>query len=177
MRATDRVEELAAWLLTTLGLLAVLGAGVVGLAAHDAALQPGRIGDAVRVRAVLLADVPTAPTAVQRVPYTPHDVPVSFTAADGSEQIGELTLRSRLRAGAEVTAWVDRDGQLSARPPRHPDEAVAFGVGAGLTATAGAWALLTLLWAGLRRVLDARNDAGWAREWARVEPLWSRRVR
>ena len=65
-RRTDRVEDLVAWLLTTLGLLAVLGSLLVGHAAHQAAL--GRASAAGPVRAVLLADAPPPPAADQRVP-------------------------------------------------------------------------------------------------------------
>jgi hypothetical protein len=48
---------------------------------------------------------------------------------------------------------------------------------AGLATVAAAWVVLALAWSGVRRVTTARNAASWAREWARVEPLWSRRVR
>lgn len=177
-RVTDRVEDLAAWAFTAIGLFAAVGAVVVGVAAHDAADQPGRIDDATPVRAVLLADVPSPPTAAQRIPPPAARVPVSWTSADGVEQVGELALRTRLHAGARLTVWADRDGRLTiSPPPEHQGGAVAFGVGATLAAASGAWAVLTLLWSGLGRVVAARNDAAWAREWARVEPLWSRRVR
>ena len=62
-------------------------------------------------------------------------------------------------------------------PPSRGAEALAFGVVAGLAAVAAAWVVLALAWSGVRRVTTARNAASWAREWARVEPLWSRRVR
>ena len=65
-RRTDRVEDLVAWLLTTLGLFAVLGSLLVGHAAHQAA--HGRAGAASPVRAVLLADAPPPPAVDQRVP-------------------------------------------------------------------------------------------------------------
>src|SRR5262245_8473444 len=55
-RRTDRVEDLSAWLLVTLGLLAVLGAVVVGRGAHDAALRG--VGTAIPLRVTLLADAP-----------------------------------------------------------------------------------------------------------------------
>ena len=176
VRGTDRIEDLVAWLLVSLGLLAALGAVLVGAAAHDAARGPGRLTAAVPVSVVLLADVPPAPAATQRFPSPLPRVPVSWTAADGVEQTGELGLRAPLSAGDEVTAWLDRDGRLSATPPQHASEAVAIGVGAGLTTAAMAWALLSGMWSGVRRATAARNDAAWAREWARVEPVWSRQV-
>jgi hypothetical protein len=176
IRRTDRVEDLVAWLLVSLGLLAGLGAVLVGAAARDAALGPGRLSAAAPVSVVLLADVPPAPAATQRFPSPLPRVPVSWTASDGVEQTGELGLRAPLSAGDEVTAWLDRDGRLSAAPPQHASEAMAVGVGAGLTTAAMAWALLSGMWSGVRRATTARNDAAWAREWARVEPVWSRQV-
>jgi hypothetical protein len=177
LRRTDRVEDLVAWLLVSLGLLAGLGAVLVGSAAHAAALRPGRLGDTTPVAVVLLADVPPAPTAAQRFPAPLPRVPVSWTSADGVEQTGELGLRAPLAAGDEVTAWLDREGRLWPTPPQHASEAVAFGVGAGLTTAAVAWALLNGVWSGVRRSTAARNDAAWTRDWARVEPVWSRQVR
>jgi hypothetical protein len=175
-RRTDRLEDLVAWLLVSLGLLAGLGAVLVGAAAHRAALDPGRLGDARPVSVVLLADVPPAPAATERFPSPLPRVPVSWTGVDGVEQTGELGLRAPLAAGDEVTAWLDRDGRLTATPPQHPSEAVALGVGAALTTAATAWALLNGMWVGVRRATAARNDAAWTREWTRVEPVWSRQV-
>jgi hypothetical protein len=176
-RRTDRVEDLVAWLLVSLGLLAGLGAVLVGSAARDAALGPGRTGDVTLVSVVLLADVPDTPSAAQRIPSPLPRVPVAWTTAEGVELTGELGLRAPLAAGDDVTAWLDRDGRLWATPPQHGSEAMAFGVGAGLTAAAAAWALLNGMWSAVRRATAIRNDAAWAREWARVEPVWSRQVR
>jgi hypothetical protein len=176
-RPTDRTEDLVAWLLVALGMLAALGAVVVGVAAHRAALSPGELGDATPVRATLLADVPPAPTGAQRTQSPLPRVPVSWTSADGTEQTGELAVRSPLAAGAAVTAWLDREGRLTLAPPQHASEAVAFGLGATLTAGAAAWALLFAVWSAVRRATAVRNDAAWTREWARVEPVWSRQVR
>jgi hypothetical protein len=53
-RRTDRLEDLVAWALMSLGLFAVLGSVLLGHAAYDAAL--GRGAPPSPVRAVLLAD-------------------------------------------------------------------------------------------------------------------------
>jgi hypothetical protein len=176
VRSTDSVEDLTAWLLVSLGLLAALGAVLLGRAAHDAALSPGRLGGPTPVRAVLLADVPRAPSSAQPTASPLPRVPVEWTAVDGTEETGELVLRAPMPAGAAVDAWVDREGRLTATPPPRTAEAIAFGVGAGLAAGALAWGLLVLAWSGVCRLTAARNDAAWAREWERVEPMWSRRV-
>jgi hypothetical protein len=172
VRRTDRVEDLAAWLLTALGLLAVLGAVAVGRAAHDAALAP----DAVAVRAVLLVDVPST-AQVQRAPRAAPRVPVTWTTDGGTPQTGLLTVRGVHPAGTTVAAWADPQGRLTTAPPSRGPEAAAFGLAAALAAGAAVWGVLLLLWSAVRRSTSARNEAAWAREWARVEPLWSRRVR
>jgi hypothetical protein len=193
VRPTDRAEDLAAWLLTALGLLAVVGAVAVGLAAHDAALRPGRTDDLTAVRAVLLTDVPVAPAAARRVPQDVPRTTVAWTTPEGTVRTGELVVRRPLGAGTEITAWVDRAGRLTwsgtctpplpvggpdlCDPPSRGPEAVAFGVVAALVTAVGAWLVLVLAWSGVRRVTAARNAAAWAREWAHVEPRWSRRVR
>lgn len=175
-RGTDRVEDLVAWLLVSLGLLAGLGAVLVGSAARDAALGPGRTGDVTAVSVVLLADVPSSPSGTRRFPSALPRVPVAWTAG-GVERTGELALGGPRAAGDDVSAWLGRDGRLWTTPPQHATEALAFGVGAALTTAAAAWALLNGIWSAVRQATAARNDAAWAREWAHVEPVWSRQVR
>ncbi len=171
------MEDVVAWLLVSLGLLGALGAVLVGVAAHDAALAPGRPGGLTPVHVVLLADAPPAAAGTRLIPSALPWVPVSWTSADGVEHVGELRLRAPLAAGDTVTAWSDREGRLTVRPSEHATDAAAFGVGAGLTAAALAWGLLVGAWSGVRRATAARNDAAWTREWARVEPVWRRQVR
>ena len=129
------------------------------------------------VRVVLLADVPPARRRAGRCRRRAPRVPVSWMAADGTEQTGELVVHAPMTAGSAVTAWLDREGRLASTPPRHAMEAVAFGVGAALTVVAVAWALLSAAWSAVRRATATRNDAAWTREWARVEPVWSRQMR
>ena len=173
-RRTDRVEDLVAWLVTTLGLLAVLGSLLVGHAAHQAAL--GRASAAGPVRAVLLADAPPAPAADQRVPSPRLRAPVAWTGPDGAAHVASVSVAPALPAGSAVTLWVDRAGRVVADPAERSAEAWAFGISAGLTVVALSWALLTLAWSAVCRVTASRNAAGWAREWARVEPRWRRSV-
>jgi hypothetical protein len=171
------VEDLVAWLMVSLGLLALVGAVVVGRAAHDAALGPEGVGTSTPVRAELLADAPAGPTATGPTASPPPWVPVSWTAADGAEETGEIAVRGSLRAGMIVAAWVDRDGRVTTNPPHRTAEAIALGLGAGLTITALSWALLGLGWSWLCRLTAVRNDIAWTREWAHVEPIWSGRAR
>ena len=173
-RCTDRVEDLLAWLLTSLGLLAVLASVFVGHAAHQAAL--GRAGAASPVRAVLLADAPDPSGVAQRAPARRPSVPASWTDADGVAHVVPVSLPSARPAGAAVTLWVDRAGRVVADPAERSTQAWAFATSAGLTVVALSWALLTLAWSAVCRVTAACNAAGWAREWAWVEPRWRRSV-
>ena len=173
-RRTDRVEDLVAWLLTTLGLFAVLGCLLVGHAAHQAAL--GNAGAASPVRAVLLADNPPPPAVDQRVRSPRLRAPVVWTSPDGAAHVASVSLAPALPAGSAVTLWVDRAGRVMADPAERSAEALAFGISAGLTVVALSWALLTLAWSAVCRVTASCNAAGWAREWARVEPRWRRSV-
>jgi hypothetical protein len=171
-RRTDRVEDLVAWLLTSMGLLALLGSVLVGHAAHQAAL--GRAAAATPVRAVLLTDAPPPPGAGRRLPMPRPHAPVTWTDAHGVRHVGTVAVPPARPAGSTVTLWVDPAGQIVADPARRSAEASAFGISAGLTVVAVSWALLTVVWSAVRRVTEACNAAGWAREWARVEPRWRR---
>lgn len=78
--------------------------------------------------------------------------------------------------GHTVALWVDDTGE-AASAPRGGTELASDAVAAG---AAGA-GLITLAAAGvvflrLRRV-EARNLAQWERDWERVEPGWSGRLR
>jgi hypothetical protein len=174
-RRTDHVEDLVAWLLMSLGLLAVLGSVVVGQAAHDAAL--GQAAVASPVRAALPADaVPpaTAPVADQRIPAPRAQVPVGWTGADGVVHTATVTVAPSPPAGPAVTRWVDGGERVVADPAGRAPEAWAFGISAALTVVVLSWGLLTQIWSTVQRLTAARNAAAWAREWARVEPRWRR---
>jgi hypothetical protein len=173
-RRTDRLEDLAAWALMSLGLFAVLGSVLLGHAAYDAAL--GRGAPPSPMRAVLLADVPRSPAADQRVPTLQQFARVTWTAADGAVHVVDVRVPPALRAGSAVTVWLDRAGRVVADPARRSAEAVAFGISAALAVIALSWAVLSLLWSTVCRLTAARNAAAWAREWARVEPRWRRSV-
>jgi len=171
-RRTDHVEDLVAWLLTSLGLLALLGSVLVGHAAHQAAL--GRAAAASPVRAVLLTDTPPPPRADQRIPIPRPYARAAWTDADGVRRVVMVAVPASRTAGSAVTLWVNPAGRVVADPAERSAEAWAFRISAGLTVVALSWALLTLVWGAICRVTAARNAAGWAREWARVEPRWRR---
>jgi hypothetical protein len=164
-RPTDVLEDLVAWLLLVVGLCAVGAAVLVGHRAYDDVRQRGHGARAVPVRVLLLAAAPGRPQAV----------PAVWTAPDGTERTVEVVVPEPLPAGSAVTAWVERETGTATTPPS-ATEAAAVGVGAGLGVVAVAASLLLGAWCAVRWATGRHNAAAWAREWARVEPVWSRRV-
>ncbi|NBE50664.1 hypothetical protein GUY60_04325 [Streptomyces sp. YC537] len=80
------------------------------------------------------------------------------------------------RDGDRVQVWVDDEGREAGPPPDRGDTtlyAVEVGVGtlAGTVLAGGALVVVRL------RLLDARSAREWEREWARIEPHWSGRLR
>ena len=85
-------------------------------------------------------------------------------------------MTGRHAAGDTVPVWLDRTGRVVAGPPT-PATLVAVGWIWGVLAALAGWAVLLLAWFGVQRATAVRNQAAWARDWARVEPGWSGRVR
>ncbi|WUD79736.1 hypothetical protein OG490_03605 [Streptomyces sp. NBC_00503] len=94
----------------------------------------------------------------------------------GHRRTGTVGVPLRTPLGATVTIWVEDTG-AETTPPPSGDEAASTAVAAGF----GSFALLALSAGGivhvrLRRV-EARSLGQWGREWERLEPHWSGRLR
>lgn len=172
-RRMDRVEDAAAWLLTVVGMVVLVVAGVLGVGAYSQGMQQvlSDQADRLQVVAVLLAD---APTRVNEhgaaAPFV--QVPARWTDGAGVSHEGEVSARSNSRAGAEVRVWVDHRGEL-ARPPAGRASALAAASAVAVMVLALGGTLIAASWLGLRRVMFAYNTRAWEREWARVGPDWS----
>ena len=164
-RSSDRAEAgiiagLAAAFLLGAPLIAVavwqlaLGSAFTTMDAEHAGWRP--------VPARLLAGAP------QSYGYD-VTVPARWQAPDGTARTGRIPVRSGTRAGAAVTVWTGRTGQLT-RTPASPFQAE---LQACITAAMAVpcWAVL-LLWAGLvsRRLLDGRRLAAWDAGWEAMDP-------
>jgi hypothetical protein len=165
------VEDVVAWLLVAAGLLLVVLAGAAARDVHRDGLERARVQDAQRhqVSAVLIAGSDGMPGRYEsRI--------ARWTGPDEQQRIGRVPVPGVWgRPGDRVDVWIDATGAPT-RPPATASEAVqAAGVTAGAVLTAGL-VLLSAAWLGLRAVTTRCNDARWEREWARVGPLWSRRV-
>ena len=175
-RTTDRVEDVAAWVLTAAGLFVVILSVLGGLGVHEDVRDRGRAAerDRTEVEAILVDDAPLQyrePGAADWASRTAR-----YTDAAGQERELVLTVTGSSPAGMVVSVWVDRDGNLTAAPFTGTDAVVLGAVAAvGITVVGGL--VLVLLWVAVRRWLDRCNDAGWDREWARIEPEWGGRGR
>jgi hypothetical protein len=176
-RFTDVVEDVAAWVLTSVGALLLAAAVLSGLAAHADAMQRGRVERATRTtaEAVVLADVPVVTGAKGSVPGR-IQVDAAWFAPDGTSHTVRVPAPVGAPAGSTVEVWIDRDGRV-AGPPVDATGAVTTGlvVAMGLLLVGGP--VLGLCWAGVHTLAGRANAARWEREWARVGPEWSRNPR
>lgn len=170
-RATDRVEDVVAWLLIAAGLLLVVLAGAAARDVHRDSLERARVenGQRHQVSAVLIAGSSGMPGRYEsRI--------ARWTGPDEQPRIGRVPVPGVWgRPGDRVQVWVDDTG-APARPPATSAEAVQAAVVTAVAVLMAGLVLLGAAWLGLRALTARCNDARWEREWARVGPLWSRRV-
>jgi hypothetical protein len=168
-RVTDRVEDAAAWALTAAALLVLLWAVLGGVGVYTGAAEQARADaqERVPVDAVLVGD------PVYGAPGSLALRSAHYVDPAGDHEIA-VTVVGRPPAGSTVRAWADQAGRLVA-PPLSGAGAVVLGASAAVGIILLGGLVLGATWRGLRWWLDLRNAAEWDREWARVEPEWSRR--
>jgi hypothetical protein len=176
-RMTDRVESTAAWLLALLGVLGGIIVLVIGTQAHANLLERARTEAATRTptSAILTRDTPPLAGTMSRGGTQSVRVAVRWVADDGVERVGETVVVAPKQAGDVVTVWSDRNHDLVPAPVEPGQALVGAFVTAGMSALGVSVVLWTMWWAVRKCVLGA-NRARWAREWARVEPVWSGRT-
>ena len=171
-RTTDRIEDVAAWVLIAAGLLVVLFSCDVGVQIHNQSLERVRVEIAERAptAARLLSDSrvnssanPNSATVV--VPATWHD-------RFGSPHNGLVMAPRGLRAGATVAIWTDSSGAM-VPAPMTKEGALLIGLIGGGVALAAGIGLLFGLWALVRRATMAANCARLDEEWREVAPNWT----
>ena len=172
-RDTDRVEDVAAWVLTAAALFVVLGAVLGGVGLYGGAVDQARTAAQERTPvATVLVDDPVPDGASG----TLTSRSAHYVDAAGSEHDVVVTVAGWPPAGATVRAWVDREGRVVGAPLTDL-AAVVLGASAAVGIAIMGCLVLGSAWLGLRRWLDRRNAADWGREWRRVEPEWSGRSR
>ncbi|MEU9733898.1 hypothetical protein [Streptomyces sp. NPDC048002] len=170
-RRSDVVE---AWIVLVVWFLVVVGGVLAGLVVSDAADRAFAEQRAERrpTRAVLLTDVPRADGSADS-PRPQGLARVRWTTGAGTERTDEAMVDRGLKAGAEVTLWLDRAGDPATRPPSASEaawESGALGTAAGL-ALAG---LVFGAGAAARWRLGRNSAERWGQEWELVEPEWRR---
>lgn len=175
-RPTDRVEDAAAWLLTSAAFLVAIAAVLMGTS--EAARGDERVRaearDRVPLRVVLLEAALPAPAPDGYSLPQPVDVAARWTLPDGSERLAPVTTSVRAPAGSELTRWVDRLGRPVAAPRQVSSVLLDAVLRAVVVALCGGLAIVTT-WRGVRRFTAARNAIRWERDWRRIEPRWSGR--
>ena len=172
-RWTDRVEDVAAWVLLAAGLLVVLVGGVLGIGVYDRMVHQGHAEavDRTSASATLLDGAPTIGSAYA----TGSSVGVHATWKDrlGMTHTGLVTAPEGLDAGSTVPIWIDRSGAAVPEPMSARDALGMAGITAGLVLVAGVM-VLAVVWFILGHLRMASNSAAWEQEWRQVAPLWSR---
>ena len=172
VRWTNRVEDLASWVLLAAGLLLVLFACTTGIGIHDRLVQQGR--------ADALDRTPTSATLLERAPTfvspysdgTPVAVNATWDDRWGVERTGLVSAPEGSAKGSTLQIWIDQSGAPVLKPITSGDALALAGIITGLVIVAGV-VVLALLWVALHRGLMAYNYAAWEQEWRAVAPLWS----
>lgn len=172
LRRRDDIME--AWIVLALWAVVLVGGTLVGLVTAHAADEvfARQRAERTSVRAVVLADVPASAT---KAGGTRALARISWTTPDGTTRTDRTLVDTRQKAGAEVVAWLDGQGDLAAEPPSSTEaaiEACVLGTAAALGlagAAVGAGAIV-------RWRLDRRRIDQWRREWDLVGPQWGHKT-
>ncbi|MFE7762840.1 hypothetical protein [Streptomyces sp. NPDC057438] len=172
-RRADRLESwvvLITWALTLCGGVAMglVAAGSVesGLARQRAEWRP--------VEAVLTEDAPE-PSAPDGTGAAKVWAKVRWTGPDGSAHAGQARVEPAVPTGAEVTVWTDAEGLLVTKPASEAQARLRATLVGGL---AGVFAAAVPLVGGrlVRSRMERRRMDLWDEEWARIGPLWERKI-
>jgi hypothetical protein len=173
-RPSHTVERVSRVVLVLVVLLSVPVALVAGTAVRSdlAARAERQAGERTPATAVATAD---AAAPADAPPRTRVPVPARWTSPEGVVVTGAVPARPTTRAGDPLAIWTTADGRRADEPMTAAEvrrsTLVLVGVG-----WAGGLGAAVLLHVALCRLLDLGRDRRWAREWARVEPGWSRRL-
>ena len=173
-RTSHRVQFVSRVVVLLVVVLSVPVALAAGTAVRSdlAAVARQQAAERRQVTAVVTADA-VAPADAS--PRTRVPVPARWTASDGTPVEGLVLARPTARTGDTVPLWTTSDGRPTGAPMTPAQVRRSTIVLAGL-GWADSVAAVVLLHVALCGLLAHRADRWWAREWARVEPTWSRRV-
>jgi hypothetical protein len=113
LRATDRIEALAAAVAVMVSLLAIPVAAAVGTAIHDS--RRDAYAQQHHTRHLVTATI-TDDTAAQKISRTNTVTMAARWSAAGAEHTGVVTAQSATKPGDHVAIWVDNNGALTDEP-------------------------------------------------------------
>jgi hypothetical protein len=172
-RGADRVEDAIAWLLTALGLVVIIVAGMIAVGSYVEGKERAGADQADRVQATAVLLTDAGDQVSEQGSAAPFArVPARWTDSSGRQHEGQVLARTYSHAGAEVPVWLDRNGEL-ASPPASELNVLLDGVAIGVTVLMLGGSLIAGAWIGLRRIIFAHNTRAWEREWARIGPEWT----
>lgn len=171
-RPVDRLEAV-------IRAFALLLAGVVVMLALWAGTAAGhRLTHAPTAGSWVTAVVRDSVSAVPT--YSGDQSMVGTTATwrmpDGTRHTGVIQVLPPEAAGTHETIWVDPAGH-PAQPPLTHGQIVGSQVVVVVTCLVFGLLAVAGLWLGARWRLNAARYARWARDWARIEPQWTERLR
>ena len=171
-RTTDRVEDVAAWVLIAAGLLVVLFSYGIGAQVYNQSLGRVQLERAERVptSAQLLSDADVTSSVNSRTSTVM--APAIWPDRFGSTHHDLVMVARGLRAGGKIAIWTDATGAKVPAPMTEQD-ALLIGLIGGGVALAGGIGLLYGLWALVRRATMTANCARWDDEWREVAPNWT----
>jgi uncharacterized protein (DUF2164 family) len=175
-RTTDRMEDMAAWVLIAAGLLVLLLSYGVGAQFYNQGLERVQVESAERApaEARLLSDAQLNSSVSSR--SSTVMAPATWQDRVGAAHDGFVMVPRGLRAGGKVAIWTDVSGANVPAPMTSRDALLIGFIGGGV-ALAGGIGLLFGLWVVVRRVTMAANCARWEDEWREVAPNWTHGTR
>lgn len=173
-RTGDRVESAVALVALVIALLGVPIAATLGSEVHarESVTSVQQLGARHQTTATLLED---SPPGVATAGIT-ADVQAVWRAPDGTPHRGVVAAFHDLKAGSEVPVWIDEHGALTT-PPLTSEGAVITAVGSAALTWLGLVLVLCVTHLLVVHAIRRRHLALWERDWAVVEPEWTRRRR
>jgi hypothetical protein len=173
-RGSDRLEFAARLVLVLVVLVSVPVALAVGTVVHEhlRATAEQQAAELTRVTAIALEGAEPVQEGRSSGWFRTS---ARWTAPDGTEVEAVVTTLRDTSAGDPLTVWTTGDGRPTATPPTSR-EVLRYTV--VLVLVGWSWSLVAAGtgYLGLCRILDRHRDRRWTREWAAIEPTWSRRV-
>lgn len=173
-RCSDRLQFAARLVLLAFALVSVPVALAAGTVVHE------QLQVAVERRAAELVQVTAVAVEDARSTEGPHSAgspraTARWTAPDGSPVEARVIAPVGTSVGDPVTVWTGADGRPAVAPMTSSEVTsstiVFVGLGWSFSFVAAGTAYAALCW-----LLDRQRDQRWTREWAAIEPTWSRRV-